>query len=149
MKNPLIDNERLDFWNGIIEKSENKIPLRFGSPSKPQAIYASAGKAGLKWAFALKEHEAWVELEIMLRGDKIHSHQVFDELKKHEFKVEKELGIPIRWEKLPDRKSCRIQTSPRELYGVKDNDKWSELQNTLIDKMKRMEKVFSPYIQNL
>jgi hypothetical protein len=144
-----IDNERLCFWNEIIEKSKNTIPLKFGPPSKPQAIYAPAGKTGLKWAFAVKQHESWVELEIMLRGDKANSHKVFDALIKHKLKIEKELGTPIRWEKLPERKSCRIQTSPREPYGVKDNDKWAELQNTLIDKLKRMEKVFSPYIHNL
>ena len=50
-------------------------------------------------------------------------------------------GRQIKWGKIESRKSCRIQTTPREKYGMDDDRKWDELQETLIDKMKKMVKV--------
>lgn len=149
MRNPLIDNERMIFWNKLIEKSKKKVQLNFGAPSKPHAIYASAGKTGLKWSYTVKNNESWVELEIMYPGDKEISHQVFDTLDGHRIDIEKSFGEPIHWYKKPELKSCRIQTKPREKHGMKDPDAWDNLQDILIDKMGKMVKVFTPYISRL
>lgn len=140
---------RESFWSTLLEKAQSQIPLNFPSPSKPNAVYASAGKTGLKWAFAIKQNESWVELEIMLPGEKSKSHNVFSQLSLSRNEIEKTLGESLRWEKVEGRKSCRIQTNPREKYGVENINQWEELQNSLIKKMKNMVTVFTPYIKSL
>lgn len=149
MNNPLIDKERWSFWNELIKKANNQIPLNFKTPSKPQAVYASAGKTGIKWVFSVKKDEAWVELEIMLPGDKIKSHRIFSELYSSKGEIEKKYHDKIRWEKIDSRKSCRIQTTPREEYGIDDDSKWDELQEILIAKMIKLFEALNPYIQKL
>lgn len=133
----------------MLLKSQNRIFPNFKKPTKSQAVYAPTGKAGLKWAYSVKKEEAWVELEIMLPGDKLNSHNVFDHLYCYKSEIEKQFGNKLKWEKINSRKSCRIQTTPKEKYGVDNEDKWDELQETLIDKMERMVLSFTPYIQQL
>ena len=145
----MIDSQRAIFWNSLLKKSQNQISENFRTPSKPQAVYASAGKTGLKWVYAVKKDEAWVELEIMLPGDNLNSHSVFDNLHAYKQEIENAFGDCLEWEKIESRKSCRIQTKPRERYGVDDMDKWDELQEILITKMDKMISSLSPYIQQL
>jgi hypothetical protein len=149
MDNPLISKERTSFWEQLLTKVKSQIPLNFPAPSKPQAVYASAGKTGMKWAFAVKKNESWVELEIMLPGEQIKSHRIFSSLFASKNEIERKYGHQLKWEKIELRKSCRIQTTPREKYGVDDDRNWNELQETLIGKMKKMVEVFNPYIQQL
>lgn len=148
-RNFTLSRTRESFWTTLLEKAQAEIPLNFPSPSKPNAVYASAGKTGMKWVFAIKQNESWVELEIMLPGDKSKSHNVFSQLNLSKREIESALGDSLRWERIEDRKSCRIQTNPREKYGVENINQWELLQNNLVKKMKNMVNVFTPHIKDL
>jgi hypothetical protein len=149
MNNPMISKERESFWNELLKKMNNRIPLNFKTPSKPNAMYASAGKTGIKWVFAVKKYEAWVELEIRFSGDKIKSHRVFSELYLSKGPIEQKYHGKLMWEKVDSRISCRIQTTPREIIGIDDDNKWDELHEILITKMSKLFEVLDPYIQKL
>ena len=141
-----LNNTRRSFWNSFSRKAESRIPFMQGaSIRKVDAVSKTAGKAGLSWAFAVNAYESWAELTILLSGDKSRSHDAFDKLYANKNAIEAKYGGALLWEKLDGRKSCRVKTIPLENHGMEEVDRWGELQDTLIDKMDRMERAFSPY----
>lgn len=71
----------------------------------------------------------------------------FDELIKHQEQIEESFGDKLVWERLDDKRACRISFVLD--YGVNDQEKWSEMQEKMIDNMVRLEKATKQYIQQL
>ena len=146
----LLNNTQRKFWYSFSQKAEVEIPFMEGaSIRKTDALQKTAGKSGLAWSIAVNRYESWVELTILLSGEKERSHELFDKLYVHKNEIETKYGGPLLWDKLETRKSCRIKSLPLEGHGMDEVDRWSELQESLIDKISRMEKSFSPYFQIL
>lgn len=55
----------------------------------------------------------------------------------------------VNWEKVCSRKPSIIKSFIIEPFGIDDENNWSELQDTLIFKMKKMIVAFEPYIRQL
>ena len=146
----LLNMTQRKFWYSFSQKAEAKMPFMEGaSIRKTDALQKTAGKPGLAWSIAVNKSESWVELTILLSGDKERSHELFDKLYAHKNEIETKYGGPLLWEKLENRKSCRIKSLPFEGYGMDEVDRWGELQDSLIDKTSKMEKAFSFYFQLL
>jgi hypothetical protein len=58
------------------------------------------------------------------------------------------LQEPLKWERLEGKRACRI-SKRFEIGGYKDEEKWPEIQEVMIDAMKRLEEALKPYIMQL
>jgi uncharacterized protein with ParB-like and HNH nuclease domain len=142
---------RLEFWKGLLDKEKLKTDLHANvSPSKYHWIGAGAGKSGISYNFVILN--SYVGCEIYLdKGKKYTEPNVnkirFDLLIKHKDQIEKVFGDKLLWERLDDKRACRISFGLN--YGINDKVKWSEMQDKMIDVMIRLEKSTKEYIQEL
>ena len=74
--------------------------------------------------------------------------RIFDELYSHRAEIEKEFGDKLRWERLDDRRACRI-SKRIDSFGLIDVSKRDKLQSDMIDAMIRLEQVLKKHLKSL
>ena len=72
----------------------------------------------------------------------------FDNLFRHKEEIEKIFGDKLSWERLDKKRASRIAFRINGV-GLKDKDRWPELQDKMIDSMIRLEKATEPFIKKL
>ena len=76
------------------------------------------------------------------------NNELFDTLEKAKGKIEEDFGEPLEWQRLEGQRSCRIGKQ-LSLGGYRDEEKWQEIQDAMIDAMIRLEAAFRPHIERL
>ncbi len=143
---------RKDFWTKLLTKSKDKTNLFSNvSPSKYSWIATGAGKSGIAYIYEVTYKNGRVEIYLD-KGkedeDVLINKKRFDRLFKHKGEIEKEFGEKLLWEKLDDRKASRISYTFDEI-GLKDEDRWDDIQDKMIDAMISLEKATKKYIGKL
>jgi len=143
---------RKEFWTELLETAKDKTDLHSNvSPSIYSWIGAGAGKSGIGYNYVVTNKYARSEIYLD-RGKEFEEPNLnkmrFDELYKHKNKIEEEFGGELDWERLDDRRASRISIKFDGL-GLKDKEKWNEIQDQMIDSMIRLEKATRKYIEKL
>jgi len=141
---------RYEFWNELLEKAKEKTKLHAQiSPGQYGWIGTGAGKRGLGYNYGVTKHECQVELYIDRgRDSEDENKKIFDGLLSHKDEVEKVFGEPLKWERLEGKRACRL-SKKIEIGGYRDENKWPEVHEAMIDAMCRLEKSLKPYISKL
>jgi len=141
---------RYEFWNELLEKAKEKTKLHAQiSPGQYGWVGTGAGKRGLGYNYGVTKHEGQVELYIDRgRDSEDENKKIFDGLLSHKDEVEKVFGEPLKWERLEGKRACRI-SKRIEIGGYRDEDKWLEVHEAMIDAMCRLEKSLKPHISKL
>ena len=131
---------RLEFWSKLLPKIKGKATIfQNSSPSKDHWLSSGGtGISGLSYNFLVTKSYFGVELAIS-KSDTQANKQVFDELKKFEPEITNDFGDTLSWERLDNKKMCRVAFS---LQGVNLNhkDEWDKMMEFLIDNMMKLEK---------
>jgi len=101
---------RHSFWSKLLAKAKLKTRLHETiSPSQHNWIGAGAGKRGLGYNYSITQHEGKVELYID-RGKESEdeNEKIFDEFIAHKEEIEKSFGEQLNWERLENKRACRI-----------------------------------------
>ncbi len=130
---------RLEFWSKLIPKIKGKATIfQNSSPSKDHWISSGGtGISGLSYNFIITKSYVSVELAIS-KSDTLANKQVFDELKKFETEITNDFGNTLSWERLNNKKMCRVSYY---LEGVNLFEKadWDRMMNFLIENMIKLE----------
>lgn len=141
---------RKEFWTLLLVKAKTKTRLHSNvSPCIYHWIGTGAGKSGIGYNYIITND--YVASEIYFdRGKEFPSlnKERFDNLYKNKDEIEKIFGGKLSWERLDKKRASRIVLRFRGA-GLRDKDKWSEIQDKMIDSMIRLEKAFKPYIEKL
>lgn len=139
---------RQEFWKQLLERAREKTTLHARiSPSFDFWISKGAGSSGLAYNYLIRTHDSSVELYI----DKANAEEnkaIFDKLLHDKEAIEQAFGAPLDWQRLDTRKACRI-CCVFAGGGLRDRDRWPEIQERMIDAMIRLEKAFAPRIRTL
>ena len=143
---------RKEFWTQLLEKAKDKTDLHSNvSPSVYSGIGQGAGKSGIGYNYVITYKHASCEIYLD-RGKGFEEPNInkirFDKLYEHKDQIEEEFGGKLNWERLDNRRASRISIE-FEGIGLKDKDKWDDLQNKMIDAMIRLEKAFGKHIKQL
>ena len=141
---------RLQFWTQLLERAKEETLLHANtSPNELRHIRATAGKRGLIFGYVIQQHTSDIELYIDRGRDAdSETEEIFDTLKESKEDIEDVFGEPLEWQRLEGQRSCRIGKQ-LSLGGYRDEEKWQEIQDTMIDGMIRLEKAFRPHIERL
>ncbi len=141
---------RYKFWAELLEKAKEKTKLHANkSPRQQNWISTGAGKSGLTYGYSITKHENQVELYIDRGKDsESENKNIFDELVKHKEEIENIFGEPLKWERLDNKRACRISIK-FENGGYRDEDMWPDIHDNMIDAMCKFEKSLKPYILKL
>ena len=75
--------------------------------------------------------------------------KIFDELHSKKAVIESDFGDQLDWQRLSNKKACRVWKLTSEDKGLRDKDDWSMIQEKMIDAMIRFEKAFREPIHQL
>ena len=139
------------FWEGFLPRAAKKTSLHANiSPGEYNSLGASSGMRGLQLNYVIKQKEGKVELYID-RGveQKQVNKDIFDWLHKHKEEIEHPFGDQLSWQRLNDKRSCRIAFTATAGGWKSDESKWPDIQDNMIDAMVRLEKALTPQIGSL
>jgi hypothetical protein len=141
---------RRRFWTGLLELAKQRSALhRAISPSDRSYISAGAGRSGLAFGYSVTQHGSNVELYIDRgKGAEDENGRIFDALYRHKDEIEQAFGGELTWEPLEGKRACRISKA-FELGGYRDESKWPEVFETMVDAMTRFERALKPHISQL
>ncbi len=143
-------NIRHRFWTQLLQRAKEKTKLHATiSPGQHGWIGTGAGKRGLGFNYIIRKHEADVELYIDRGKDADDENKtIFDKFAASKDVIEAAFGDPLEWQRLEGKRACRIKKEIL-LGGYRDEAKWSEIQDTMIDAMIRLENALKPHIAKL
>lgn len=142
------DQRRLEFFRQLLEISNTKNTLfKNVSPAGYQNwVNAGAGKAGLAWAYVVRRNDARVEL--FLWADAQTNIKRFNSLLAKKEEIETAFGEPLEWDFKENRKQHYIR-SWTKIGGIENEEKWSAIQNDLVNRLIRLEKALRPHLASL
>lgn len=141
---------RKKFWEQLLAKAKKRIPLHANiSPNIYCWVGAGGGKSGLSYNYVITKQFGGCELYIDRgKGYLKTNKKRFDILYSHKRQIEKIFGGELGWERLEGKRAARISKRFNGV-GLYDENKWTELQEKMIDAMIRLEKSLKEYIKEL
>jgi hypothetical protein len=140
----------LRFWTQLVALARAK-GMNHGK-RKPTAYHylaSSTGTSGITLNHVIVKDSAAVDLYIDFK-DQVKNKNVFDRMKAHKAEIEARFGGELIWERLENKRACRIKHLITGLGGVSSPDTaWPEVQNAMIEAMSRLEKAMKPAIEAL
>lgn len=141
-------HDRHEFWTQLLEKAKSKTKLFSNiSPSRSNWIGTSAGVSGLKYTFVVTNE--WGAVELYIDSDResgAKNKELFDFLFTNKDQIERAFGETLEWERLDEKRACRIRKS-FEAFGLSAPEKWSPLQDQMIEAMIRLEKSVKQFLK--
>lgn len=139
---------RQKFWEGVVQHAREKGGRHANiKPGSHGWIAAGAGTRGLSWNLAVKQESSKAELYID-RGDYEANKSVFDQLMKDRQAIEAASPFPLEWQRLDERRACRIKSVVEGGYRSPESD-WPNIQVALVDRMTALEKALRPFLDKL
>ncbi len=137
--------KRIEFWKQLLDRAKSITPLHSNvSPSKDNWVTAGAGKSGMGWSYSIIMNKGSVELFIDRGPDKKEeTDEIYEIICKDRERIENAFGEALERDKKEGRRVCRIK-SHCDIGGLNDTDSWAEIQDDMIDKMKRLEEALRP-----
>jgi len=132
---------RLEFWKQLLQTAKESGNNLFNniSPSKDHWLSAGSGMRGVRFTYVFMKQAARVELYIS-RSSTEENKFVFDELYKIKEEIEKKFGDTLEWERLDNKKACRVKyEKPFDGYN---KDVWNEMIPFMIESMNKLERAF-------
>ena len=137
---------RRRLWTQLLEYAKGKTKLH-ANISASTSNWVGASKQGFEWNYVVRQHDAQAELYLNL-ADGETNFAVFEQLMTSKEEIEDALGAPLDWQNLEGKKACRIRLRVG-VGGWRDEEKWPEVIEAMVDSMIRLEKALRPHVKAL
>jgi Domain of unknown function (DUF4268) len=142
---------RRRFWQRLLTLAATKTSLHANrSPGEDHWIGASSGVRGLSFNYVIGQDKGRSELYID-RGaeDPELNKRLFDHIFEHKEEIERAFGGELSWQRLDQKRSCRVAHNVTVGGWRSDEAIWPEIQDSMIDGMVRLERALKPLIVTL
>ena len=139
---------RKKFWQGLLSRAAARTPLHSNiSPGEYHWLGAGSGIRGLGFNYVIRQDEGTVELYIDRGAEEADANKkIFDWLLSHKGEIEQAFGAELSWQRLDDKRSCRIAYTTTIGGWKSEEQKFPEIQDAMIDAMIRLEKAIKPQL---
>lgn len=139
--------DQLHYWEELRSYAINKDSyVRLNQKPSAQHWYNVAiGRSGFELSTTVNTREKRIGCELYINHPK--SKSAFDQLYKQKEDIERELGCSIEWQKLEDKKACRVAIYNK--LSIENGTERSEAIKWHYDKIQNFYKIFYTRIQNL
>lgn len=139
---------RKRWWTQLVERSAKVSKLHAHiTPGEYAWIGTSSGISGLNFNYVVIQDASSAELYID-RGQAEENKSIFDQLYANKPAVENSFGGPLSWERLENRRACRIKFTQDGGYRSPDEN-WPTIQDGIIAAMTRLEQALRPHLKQL
>lgn len=133
-----------EYFQRLIDELREEHRFTNAKAAQPQNWYSfSSGVRGFVYGTSFAQGgEVRAEIYIDL-GDAAANEKAFDMLEAEKPKIESDFGEPLRWERLENRRACRIACYTEG--SIEDSaDRHEEYRQWAVDRLLRFKKVFGP-----
>mgnify|MGYP001400409177 CR=1 FL=1 len=145
-----VDKEKCKFWISLLEKSDRKTDLfnNVITISKSTGPETGIGKSGVRLGYIGNRDKTWVQLCINSPGNIEKTKKMYEDLLAKSWEIDKKYPeLKIVWKPIEkDPTNSRLILSYSNKGYVADKDKWDEIQDDLVDRMVKFEKIFKDWI---
>lgn len=140
---------RLRFFQGVVAIARAQKTRHANiKPGANHWIGASSGIRGLALNYVVIQDYCNVELYID-RGERDENKRIFDTLAARKDEIDKAFGSALSWERLDDKRACRIKyVLPMGSFLSPESD-WPKIQEAMVDAMTRLETALKPALDAL
>ena len=140
-----------EFFQGLVDTMREE--HRFTNSRKAgykQWCNFSSGFSGVGYnpCFVYSRNVARVEVYIS-RNDRDWNKQLFDRLESRKESVESELGGIWEWQRLDNRKACRVSIISHDVNIDDDDESLEKLQDWMVEQLLAFKRVFGPHLAAL
>ena len=134
----------------VQKKAKKKTSLHANvSPCIYSWVGAGAGRSGIGFNYTTTYDGAATEIYLDRgKGFPTLNKERFDELLKNKKEIEAKFGGELSWERLDTKRASRMAFRIKDA-GLKDKEKWPELQDKMIDAMIRLSGASKNFIERL
>jgi len=141
------------FWTQLLNRAKDKTKLHDGISAWSRAYVWTPVANGLYLRYGIQKHTVDVKLYIdqgLVNADIDweKNNDIFDALERAKREVEETFGDSLEWQRLDNNRACHIGKQIT-LGGYRDEERWEEIQDAMIDGMIRLDRAFRPHIENL
>ncbi len=139
---------RQSFWRKMIRNPRASLHAHI-TPSSYSWIGTSSGVRGLNLNYAVTQNQSSAELYIDRGRDSQDTNKhIFDQLLTHRQQIDAAIGREVSWERLNDRRACRIKITVQGGYSSAEAD-WDAIQNNMADAMNALSQAIATHLPNL
>lgn len=139
---------RRNWWTQVVAQPEAKLHSHI-TPSAYSWLGTSAGVRGLNLNFIVSKDGCGAELYIDRGKEHDDANKaIFDQLYAAKEEIETAVALPISWERLDERRACRIKIYLEGGYRSPEED-WPEIQGRMISAMNTFANALQPRIKKL
>jgi hypothetical protein len=142
---------RKRWWTQLVERSAKITKLHAHlTPGVAGWIGTTCGVSGLNFNYVVTQDECAAELYIDRgKGADAENKSIFDQLFAHKAEIDTAFGATLSWERLEEKRACRIRhTNPGGGYRSPE-DQWPTVQDAIVKEMDKLEKALRPYLKQL
>jgi len=138
---------RKGFWTELLKHAKTQTSLHGNiSPGEYTWIGTGSGMRGLTWNYVTGMHDGRVELYID-RANAEENKAIFDRLVQDRENVEKSFGEPLEWQRLEDKRACRIMKETIMGGYRNPEEEWPHIVQWMVGAMIRLEAALGPYVK--
>lgn len=139
---------RHQWWTQLLARPDARLHAHL-TPGKYSWIGLSAGLRGLNLNYVVGQHEAMAELYIDRGKDQeADNKRIFDQLFAARAEIEQSVSFPISWERLDERRACRLRITQPGGYRS-DSEQWEAIQQQQVAAMNQLEQALKPHLKRL
>jgi hypothetical protein len=136
------------FWDTLLKREDATLHSHI-IPGSAHWIGISSGVSGLKFNYTVSQEHSVVELYIdKPNASDIVNKTIFDLLLSKKSDIEQSFGGELVWERLDNRRACRVKKEVIGGYNCSDED-ISGIQSQLVDCMNRLFASINPYLNEI
>lgn len=138
--------KRLAFFSQFLSFCNQRTNLfsRISPPSYQDFIYAGTGISGTLWCVEIWKRKSRVSFGFSSPSIELNKLR-FESTFVHKTEIENICGESLEWHFKDDQVQRGIRSNSK-LGGMDDEDKWSDIQKDLIDRLIKLERALKPYI---
>jgi hypothetical protein len=140
---------REQFWTQMLARiKEKRAPGAGRSPSHDHWLSVPTGRSGIVYNYLILKNGAAVDLYIDT-GNQERNKAYFDALFEQRDRIEAEFDAPLSWRRLDNKRASRVVYTLEDMGSLRQQDRWDDLFEKMIEAMIRFESVFRPRIRQL
>lgn len=137
---------RFEFWSRYLKELSKKSELYKNiSPSKDNWIGTGSGLGGVSYNSVISNYYARVEVYIS-RASKDENKAIFDALYQEQSRIEKTFGQALTWERLDNKKACRIKFEMQNVDYFDEED-WEKMISFMAENLPKLSLAFDDPIK--
>jgi predicted type IV restriction endonuclease len=142
---------RKRFWEALLSRPKVKGTRHANiAPGEYSWMGAGSGVRGLPLNYAIGQDQGRVELWMDRGADQNEANKrIFDRLHSQKKEIEGAFGGELSWQRLDDKRGCRIAHITTVGGYKSDESRWPEIQDAMIEAMTRLEKALASHLAKL